>query len=263
VTGDARVPQGDRPTREDPRRARRPRRHPGHPRLVLAVLAVVVVLDQATKWWAWRHLQGVFVNRGGDQLVGRKVGTLYSSQLSGAVLDVQSAVVLGLAVWLLVGVHRRLFVVPATMAVAGWISNALDRLGLHFWTAPGSVRGAVDFIPVHGCVYNVADFYIIGGTTFLLGAAGYGLRDRLRGRFTGRFGGHFGARSGGGLSARRRLRLVVAPVIRRPRGGPVSTLGMAAAAAGLVAAVAFGAVHDDGLTSPQAEGDGTNAAATR
>jgi lipoprotein signal peptidase len=257
VTGDARVHQDAGPTREDRRRPtredrRRPRPRRGHPRLVLAVLAAVVVADQATKWWAWRHLHGVFINRGGDLLVGHKVGALYSSQLSGAVLDVQSAVMLGLAVWLLVGVRRRLFVVPATMAVAGWSSNALDRLGLHFWTAPGSRRGAIDFIPVHGCVYNVADFFIIGGTAFLLVAAGYGLRARLAARFTGRFSRR--------LTGRGRHALLATPAFRRPRGGRVSTLGVAAAALGLVAAVAFGAVHDDGLTSPQAEGTGRNAA---
>src|SRR4051794_36410075 len=109
-----------------------PAPHRSHPRLVLVVLAAVVLLDQATKWWAWRHLPGAVINPGGDQLVGPKVGTWYSEQLSGAVLDLQGAVVLALAVSLLVRIRRRVFGVPAAMAVAGWSSNALDRLGLHF-----------------------------------------------------------------------------------------------------------------------------------
>jgi len=36
--------------------------------------------------------------------------------------------------------------VPGALVIGGWSSNLLDRLGMHYWTAPGSVRGAVDFI---------------------------------------------------------------------------------------------------------------------
>jgi lipoprotein signal peptidase len=205
--------------------------HHSHPRLVLAVLAAVVLLDQATKWWAWRHLPGAVINPGGDQLVGPKVGTWYSEQLSGAVLDLQGAVVLALTVSLLVRIRRRVFGVPAAMAVAGWSSNALDRLGLHFWTAPGSVRGAVDFIPFHHCIYNVADFFIIGGTGFLLAVVACAL-----------------------VARRPHVRLRPGPVLRRPRHGPLARLGIAAAATGLLTAVAVGAAHDTGLTSPEAEG---------
>jgi hypothetical protein len=46
--------------------------------------------------------------------------------------------------------------------LGGWCSNLLDRLGLHYWTAPGSVRGVVDFIRVGGARYNVADLFIVG-----------------------------------------------------------------------------------------------------
>jgi hypothetical protein len=55
----------------------------------------------------------------------------------------------------------------------GWASNLLDRLGTHYWTAPGSVRGVVDFIHIGGHYYNVADFFIIGCTSLFLLAAGY------------------------------------------------------------------------------------------
>jgi len=55
----------------------------------------------------------------------------------------------------------------------GWGSNLLDRLGIHYWTAPGSVRGVVDFIHIGGHYYNVADFFIIGCTPLFLLVAGY------------------------------------------------------------------------------------------
>ena len=55
----------------------------------------------------------------------------------------------------------------------GWGSNLLDRLGIHYWTAPNSVCGAVDFIDIGGYYYNVADFFIISCTPLFLLAAGY------------------------------------------------------------------------------------------
>jgi hypothetical protein len=57
--------------------------------------------------------------------------------------------------------------------LGGWGSNLLDRLGMHYWTAPGSVRGVVDFIYVGGAHYNVADFFIIGATPLFLMAVAY------------------------------------------------------------------------------------------
>lgn len=43
---------------------------------------------------------------------------------------------------------------------------------MHYWTAPGSIRGAVDFIGAGGRSWNLADFFIIGATPpFLLAAA--------------------------------------------------------------------------------------------
>ncbi|MDT4979914.1 MAG: signal peptidase, partial [Pseudonocardiales bacterium] len=47
---------------------RRGKLGPGSIRLTL--LAAVVVVDQATKWWAWRHASGTIMNSGGDVLVG-------------------------------------------------------------------------------------------------------------------------------------------------------------------------------------------------
>jgi hypothetical protein len=39
---------------------------------------------------------------------------------------------------------------------------------LHFWTAPSSVRGAVDFIRIGSPHYNVADLFIVAATPLFL-----------------------------------------------------------------------------------------------
>jgi lipoprotein signal peptidase len=54
------------------------------------------------------------------------------------------------------------------LVIAGLGSNLLDRLGMHAVTAPGSVRGAVDFIHVGRPCLNLADFVIVGATALLL-----------------------------------------------------------------------------------------------
>jgi lipoprotein signal peptidase len=145
------------------------------PRLmVLTLLAAVVVLDQATKWWAWRHVTGAEINSGGDVLVGHTVGGWYKDPLTGALLDLVDFGLLSIAVSILV--RRRLpaaVVVSGALMLGGWGSNLLDRLGMHYWTAPGSVRGVVDFIHVDGAHYNVADFFIIGATPLFLMAVAY------------------------------------------------------------------------------------------
>jgi hypothetical protein len=72
-------------------------------------------------------------------------------------------------------------IVTGTLMTAGWGSNLLDRLGAHYWTAPGSVRGAVDFIHIGGQYFNLADFFIIGCTPLFLLTVGYqGVRAALR-----------------------------------------------------------------------------------
>src|SRR5262249_56784726 len=54
------------------------------------------------------------------------------------------------------------------LILGGWTSNILDRLGLHNWTAPGSARGVVDFIP-DGTPgrSNTADLFIAIGAVVL------------------------------------------------------------------------------------------------
>jgi lipoprotein signal peptidase len=146
--------------------------------VVLALVAVVVVLDQATKWWAWRHVSGVIINSGGDMLVGPTVGQWYANPVMGALLDVLDLGLVLVAGFILVRRRRPPLVLDSgTLVLAGWGSNLLDRLGMHYWTAPGSVRGAVDFIHIGHAYYNFADFFIVGATpVFLLAVAYLGWR---------------------------------------------------------------------------------------
>src|SRR5580700_4861516 len=141
--------------------------------MVLALLAVVVVLDQAAKWWAWRYVPWTRINSGGDVLVGPAVGAQYAGRVTGALLDVLDCGRPSGAVCVLTRCRApAAAIVPGALMTGGWASNLLDRLGMHYWTAPGSVRGVVDFIHLRGHYYNVADFFIIGCTPLFLLAAG-------------------------------------------------------------------------------------------
>ena len=142
--------------------------------MVLALLVAVVVLDQAAKWWAWRHFSWTRINSGGDALTGRTIGKWYADPVTGAVLDLLDFGLLSVAVSVLArGRAPAAVSVPGALMTGGWASNLLDRVGIHYWTAPGSVRGVVDFIHLGGHYYNVADFFIITCTPLFLLAAGY------------------------------------------------------------------------------------------
>jgi lipoprotein signal peptidase len=137
----------------------------------MAVLALVIVVDQVTKWWAWRHLPGTIINYGGNKFVGAKVGDWYADPVTGALLDFVDVGLLILAASVLLCRPRRpVILVSAALVIGGWSSNLLDRLGLHYWSAPGSVRGAVDFIELGSRlgIANIADFCIAGGTLLFL-----------------------------------------------------------------------------------------------
>src|SRR3954453_13544894 len=135
-------------------------------RIALAVAAVVVAVDQVTKWWAWGHVPDVLVNTGGDPLVGRAVGRLFVDRAPGALFDLMDALLLTIAMYALVRRRPPLAIlVVGAGAVSGWPSNVLDRLGLQFVTAPGSARGAVDFIHIGKYFYNIADLTIMVGTS--------------------------------------------------------------------------------------------------
>jgi lipoprotein signal peptidase len=194
--------------------------------LVLVPLAVVILMDQAAKWWAWRHVPGARINAGGDFLTGPTVGRWYAQPVPGALLDLLDFGLVSIAVAILAR-RRRLDAVAVcgSLMVGGWGSNLLDRLGMHYWTAPGSIRGAVDFISVGSHRYNLADF-VIGGATplFLLAAACLAQR-----------------------AASRPLAAVI-PAARnwlRARA-PIVAL----AVAGLVTTVALGAAHGGTLIEP-------------
>jgi lipoprotein signal peptidase len=145
--------------------------------VLFALVAAVIVVDQVTKWLAWRH-GGAIVNPGGKLLVGRTVSGWYADPQAGPLLDVLSVCLVGVA-WSVLVRRRRPAIVIASGALmlAGWVSNLLDRLGLHAWTAPGSRRGAVDWVHLGRVTYNFADFCIIGATMlFLLSVACVGWR---------------------------------------------------------------------------------------
>jgi lipoprotein signal peptidase len=146
--------------------------------VVLVLIAAVVVLDQAAKWWAWRHVPWTKINSGGDALVGTTIGGWYAGPVTGALLDLLDFGLLSVAVSVLARSRLPAAVrVPGALMIGGWGSNLLDRLGVHYWTAPGSVRGVVDFIHIGAHYYNVADFFIIGCTPlFLLAAGCWGVR---------------------------------------------------------------------------------------
>jgi lipoprotein signal peptidase len=197
--------------------------------MALALLAAVVVVDQAVKWWAWRHASGARINVGGDSLVGPTIGGWYADPVAGGLLDLVDFGLLSIAVYVLVRRPRpAVLLVPGAMMIGGWSSNLLDRLGMHYWSAPGSMRGAIDFIPFDHHHFNVADFFIISGTLLFLLALIY----------IGREATTTPATSGSAtLPTHHRL---------RSRTRMSALLG----AVGLVVVVGIGATNDAGVTTP-------------
>jgi hypothetical protein len=156
------------------------------------------------------------------------VGAWYADPTRGALLDLFDFGVLSVAVFVLMRRRRPAFVlVPGALVIGGWGSNLLDRLGMHYWTAPGSVRGAVDFIHFGKSFYNVADGFIIGGTpVLLLGVAVVLLGLRAP---------EWPDVTGSGTSPRRR---------------PRAWISALAGAGALAVIVGMGAVNYGGVTAP-------------
>ncbi|HYQ66406.1 signal peptidase II [Actinophytocola sp.] len=195
---------------------------------VFALLALAIVVDQLGKWWAWRHAPLAKINYGGNIFVGDTISRWYADPTTGALLDLMDFGVLSAAAFVLI--RRRpppVVLVPGGLMVGGWISNLFDRLGMHYVTAPGSVRGAVDFIPLGPIRYNVADLFIVCGTVlFLLAVVATT------------------------LSTSRTPAASPSPPTRHGRRR--TWLSGVASATCLVVAVAFGAVNYGGVTTPNA-----------
>ncbi|MGH3252579.1 MAG: signal peptidase II [Trebonia sp.] len=205
----------------------------------LALIAAVAALDQGAKWWAWRHVPWARINSGGDILVGHTIGAWYAAPVTGALLDLLDFGLLSIALSVLVRWRVSAVVrVPGALMIGGWGSNLLDRLGIHYWTAPGSVRGAVDFIHVAGHYYNLAAFFIIGSTPLFRLAAGYqGARAAMR---------PVAARS------------LTPPVRSRARAVRTRLRIPALAGAGLVLVVALGAANYGGVNAAPRASAGTH-----
>jgi lipoprotein signal peptidase len=201
--------------------------------VVIALIGTVVVLDQSAKWWAWRHVPWARINSGGDILVGRTIGAWYSAPVTGALLDVLDFAVLSIGVSILVRYRvTGAVAVPGALMIGGWASNLLDRLGVHYWTAPGSVRGVVDFIHAGGHYYNVADLFIISCTPlFLLAVACQGVLAATRPAVAARVAPP--ARAQAWIRARVRARLSISALV----------------AVGLILAAALGAANYGGVAA--------------
>jgi lipoprotein signal peptidase len=195
-------------------------------RLVLALLAAVIAVDQVAKWWAWRHIPGASINPGGDFLTGPTIGRWYVNLVTGALLDLMDCGLVTTAAAVLARRRRPVSItVCGSLMVGGWASNLLDRLGMHYWTAPGSIRGAVDFIGISGHSWNLADLCIIGTTPlFLLVSASLASRPAIRA-------------TGPATPAKRDSRRARVPIV-------------AAAGAALIPTVALGATHHGTLARP-------------
>lgn len=140
--------------------------------LIAAVMFAIACADQATKAWAWRNTTSARIDSGGGLLLTDGVGSLFSDPLAGAACDLLGAAVLAGAVLALARHYRSTsLLVSASVALGGWTSNLADRLGMHYWTAPESRRGVVDFIDLAGRTWNLADLSILTGSCATVVAA--------------------------------------------------------------------------------------------
>jgi lipoprotein signal peptidase len=137
--------------------------------MLAAVSAVVICTDQATKWVAWRELDGTVLNEGGYILLGPAIRAWFARPAIGAAANLVGLVLVAASTaWVLRRRRAASVVVGTGLVAAGWTSNLLDRFGLHEWTAPGTGRGVVDFIPSGGSSRcNVADVWIALGLLVL------------------------------------------------------------------------------------------------
>lgn len=137
--------------------------------LVAAIIVGVLCLDQFTKAWGWRNASYALVDSGGGLLGRSVVGAWFEDPRAGAAIDFGDAVLVARLLSVLVRRRRSLpILISVSFVLAGWVSDLGDRLGLHHWTAPESSRGVVDFLPLAGKYWNVADFSMVAGTFIML-----------------------------------------------------------------------------------------------
>ena len=138
-----------------------------------AIALLVIAVDQLTKAWAWRSDGRVHINSGSGLLFGDRAGAVYRDGRWGSLIDVAAlALIAAIGIALTRLRLPRLPFIGASLVLAGWASNLGDRIGLHELTAPGSVRGVVDFVRFDGRLWNLADLTIIAGTALCIVFAG-------------------------------------------------------------------------------------------
>lgn len=140
------------------------------------VAGAVFVLDQGSKFAAWRLVKTVAINDGGSAVMPTSgamtaLSDFYRNSLTGGFLDVISAVLLAGGLWFLWHRPRSRPVLLGGMLVwAGWASNWADRIGMTIFTAPGAKRGVVDWIGQAGHNWNLADVAIATGAILVVAA---------------------------------------------------------------------------------------------
>jgi lipoprotein signal peptidase len=198
---------------------------------LLGAVAGIALSDQGIKWWAWRHASEARINDGGDAFVPSSVGSMYAGRVTGGLLDLFDSGLLIVIVLLFTRRRRSTLVsISGYALIGGWSSNLLDRLALHYWTAPGSVRGVVDYLPIGQHYYNVADLFITSGTVLMTLGIGRSVLRRVR-------------------STERSTNAALTPRRHQPRRVR-STVSAAAAVAVLTALVTVGVVNFGGATQP-------------
>ncbi|HEY3409713.1 MAG TPA: hypothetical protein VGK53_16210, partial [Propionicimonas sp.] len=140
---------------------------------LLSVLAAVVAVDWSSKAVAWRLLTGFAVINADTSGALPILPGLVSQPVLGAVVD--AAVLLLLVVsglWLArTPTLGTVAWTGSALVWAGITSNAVDRWIGHLWLAPGSQRGAVDWIGVAGRgTINLADVTIGFGLLLAIAA---------------------------------------------------------------------------------------------
>lgn len=141
--------------------------------LSLAVAALVVVLDQLTKWWAETVLVDGPIVIIPDFLQFRltyNTGAAFSMfSQGGPILAVIAIAVVGVIMFVLSDLSKRLEAVALGMVLGGSIGNLIDRIARGDGFLDGAVVDFIDFS--FFATFNVADMGITIGVGLLVLAA--------------------------------------------------------------------------------------------